>query len=71
MQTLMDCEKIGQDKRCRVSRMTAHHMFWEADINSDDDFENFIKAISRSWADAQSDKQGLHLHINQVDKSDL
>lgn len=71
MQVLMDCEKVGQDTRCRVSKMSCKRMFWEFDINSADDFENFIKVIARAWADAETDKQGLHLHCNQVDKSDL
>jgi len=70
-QVLMEAERVGKDTRCRVTRMTAHQMFWDADINNDDQFEAFIKQISRAWADAQFDHQGLHLHCNQVDASDL
>ena len=67
----MERETVGKDTRCAVHRMTARRSFWEADIHSDDDFEIFIREISRAWADAQTDRQGLHLHINQVEIGDL
>jgi len=71
MVTLMERETVGQDTRCRVVRNCARRSFWEADIHSDDDFEIFIREISRAWADAQTDRQGLHLHINQVEIGDI
>lgn len=67
----MEREVVGQDTRCRVTRLSCDRMFWEFDINNDDDFEAFIKLISRAWADAQSDFQGLHLHCNQVAIGDI
>lgn len=67
----MEQETVGPDTRCRVSRLSCEHAFWEFDIRNDDEFEAFIKRIARAWADAQSDKQGLHLHVNQVDAGDF
>jgi len=71
MTVLFEKESAGTDTRCRVERHCTKRHFWEADIQDDDQFLQFIADIARAWSDAQFDRQGLHLHINQVSIGDI